>query len=116
MTTVNIFDHSTDYDTFAAGQTIFSSNEVGKNMFVVLEGQVDVLIKDKVVETAGPGSMIGELALIEPDHIRSATAVAKTDCKLVAVDEKRFQFLIQQTPFFALQVMQVMADRLRRWS
>jgi CRP-like cAMP-binding protein len=45
---------------------------------------------------------------------RSATAVAKTDCKLVAVDERRFKFLVQQTPHFSLQLMRIIADRLRR--
>jgi CRP-like cAMP-binding protein len=53
------------------------------------------------------------MALIE-SRPRSATAVARTDWKLVAVSEKRFAFLVQQTPHFALQVMRVMADRLRR--
>ena len=44
----------------------------------------------------------------------SKTAVVATsDCEFVAVDEKRFQFLVQQTPFFATQVMRVMAERLR---
>lgn len=45
---------------------------------------------------------------------RSATAVAKTDCKLVALDETRFKSHVHRTPFFAIQVMRVMADRLRR--
>ena len=39
--------------------------------------------------------------------------LATTDCEFVAVDEKRFQFLVQQTPYFATQVMRVMAERLR---
>ena len=116
MAQVNIFDHSTTFDSFTAGQTIFSNSDIGKNMYVVLDGEVEIFVKEKLVETAGPGSIIGELALIEPDHVRSATAVAKTDCKLEPVDEKRFRFLVHETPYFALQVMQVMADRLRRWS
>src|SRR5258708_27891886 len=106
MTQINIFDHTADFDSFAAGQTIFSADDVGKNMFVVLEGEVEILIRGKVVETAGTGSIIGELALIEPDHIRSATALAKTDSKLVPVDEKRFRFLVPETPFFPLPLMQ----------
>jgi CRP-like cAMP-binding protein len=44
---------------------------------------------------------------------RSATVVATTDCEFVAVDEKRFHYLVQQTPFFATQVMRVLAERLR---
>ena len=45
---------------------------------------------------------------------RTATAVARSDCKLFPVDEKRFQFLVQQTPYFAIEVMRVLAGRLRR--
>ena len=116
MPSINLFDHTQTYESYAAGQTVFTAQDTGTTMYVVLEGELDILIRDKVVETAGVGSIIGELALVEPDHFRSATVVAKTDCKLAAVDERRFTFLVQQTPYFALEVMQIMADRLRRWS
>jgi CRP-like cAMP-binding protein len=52
------------------------------------------------------------MALID-HHVRSADAVAQSNCKVVMVDQKRFQFLISETPFFALQVMSIMAERLR---
>ena len=42
-----------------------------------------------------------------------ASVIARTDCEFVAVDEKRFQFLVQQAPYFAIQVMRLMAERLR---
>ena len=83
-------------------------------MYGVLEGQVEIVLNGKVVETVEEGGIFGELAVIDT-HIRSATAVAKTACRLAAIDQKRFTYLIQQTPYFAIQVMQVMADRLKRW-
>jgi CRP-like cAMP-binding protein len=52
------------------------------------------------------------MALIDSKY-RCATAVALTPCKLVEVDENRFKFLVQQTPYFALQVMKMMTQRLR---
>ncbi len=53
------------------------------------------------------------MALI--DHApRTATAIAMSDCKLVPIPEKRFLFMVQQTPHFALQIMKVMAERLRK--
>ena len=82
-------------------------------MYVVIEGEVNVLIRGKVVETVAAGGIVGEMALIDTQP-RSATVIAHTDCKLVPIDEKRFTFLVQQTPFFSLQVMRVMANRLRR--
>jgi len=99
--------------SFSAGQVIFREGDPGTFMYVISEGEVDILVNSKLVETAGSGSIIGEMSLI--DHApRSATTLAKTDCKLVPVDQRRFQFLVQETPFFALQVMQMMAQRLRK--
>ena len=63
-------------------------------------------------ETADPGSLLGEMALIE-DTPRTANAVAKTASKLAQIDRRRFHFLIQQTPHFATHVMKTLADRLR---
>jgi len=40
--------------------------------------------------------------------------VARTDCRVVAVDEKRFTHLVRSHPYFALDVMRVLAERLRR--
>jgi CRP/FNR family transcriptional regulator, cyclic AMP receptor protein len=57
-------------------------------------------------------SIFGEMALID-NAPRSATAVAVSDAKLVSVSEKQFLFLISNTPYFALNVMRVMARRLR---
>ena len=61
----------------------------------------------------GPGGIFGELALIDASP-RSATATATSDCDLVALDERAFLFHVSQTPFFALSVLRVLADRLRR--
>ena len=66
-----------------------------------------------VVEEVGPGSVFGEMALIERAP-RVATARAVTSCRMVRVDERRFRFLVQQHPLFALPIMRVMASRLRR--
>jgi CRP/FNR family cyclic AMP-dependent transcriptional regulator len=113
MVTINLFRNAEDTQPFAAGETVFSEGDNGDNMYVIVDGSVDVLIKGKLVEQLGPGGVFGEMALIDIGT-RSATAVAKTDCKMVAIDKKRFQFLVQQTPNFSLQLMRIMADRLRR--
>jgi CRP-like cAMP-binding protein len=46
--------------------------------------------------------------------MRSSTAVTRTDAELVKVDRKAFTFMVQERPFFALEVMRTLADRLRR--
>jgi CRP-like cAMP-binding protein len=53
------------------------------------------------------------MALIEREP-RTPTAVARTECEVVPIDERRFRFLVQQTPMFALEVLRVMSSRLRK--
>jgi CRP/FNR family cyclic AMP-dependent transcriptional regulator len=98
---------------FRAGETIFRQGEPRTFMFVVNEGEVEIRIGEKVVEVVGPAGIFGEMAMIDGAP-RTATTVARTDCKLVPIDAKRFQFLVQQTPYFAIEVMRVLASRLRR--
>ncbi len=114
MTTINLFQNSKDWQPFTAGQTIFAEGQPGHTMYVVKVGQVEIKVGDKQVGIVEAGSIIGEMALIEPGLPRSATAVALVDCELVEIDERSFNFMVQQTPYFALQVMQIMANRLRR--
>jgi CRP-like cAMP-binding protein len=95
------------------GETIFQAYDMGSEMYVLIEGEVELRIGDKIVETLGPGEPFGEMALIDQAP-RTATAVAKTACKLAVIPEKRFLFMVAQTPHFALQIMKVMADRLRK--
>jgi CRP-like cAMP-binding protein len=96
-----------------AGEMIFQAYDMGSEMYVILEGDVELTIDKKVVETLGVGEPFGEMALIDQAP-RVATAVAKTPCKLAVISEKRFLFMVQTTPHFALQIMKVMADRLRK--
>lgn len=113
MTTISLFRNSTDFETYPEGTTIFDEGDPGHRMYAVKEGSVDIVVHDTVVDTIGPDEIFGEMALID-SGARSAKAVAKTECHLVPIDERRFTFLVQQTPQFALQVMKVMAERLRR--
>ena len=110
--TISLFRNATDCQSFSAGQVIFQEGQPGDVMYAVTEGEVDILVHNKVISTVGPDGILGEMALIDTEP-RSATAIARTDCKLVPISAKRFTFLVQQTPHFALQVMRVMAERLR---
>lgn len=101
------------YQSFRAGTLIIKEGEPGNVMYIVKEGTVEVRAANRVLETVEPGGIVGEIALIDAKG-RSASVVAKTDCQLLPVDEEQFVLLVQQMPYFALQVMRVLADRLRR--
>ena len=79
----------------------------------VVDGEVQVSIDGKPVEKVASGGIVGEMALIDAGP-RSATAITKKNCLVVAVDERSFKDLIARRPEFAIQVMQVLARRLRR--
>ena len=95
------------------GEEIFRTYDMGFEMYVVLEGEVELKIGENIIETLGPGEPFGEMALIDQAP-RTATAIAKGPTKLAVIPEKRFLFMVQTTPHFALQIMKVMADRLRK--
>jgi len=113
MNLSELFHFETGLLAVPAGQTLFRAGDSGTTMYVLMHGNATIAIGDIVVERAEPGAILGELALIEQAP-RSATVTAATDCEFLPIDAKRFQFLVQQTPNFALHVMKAMADRLRK--
>ena len=80
---------------------------------MVVEGEVDIAVYGKIIGTIGPGLSLGEIGLVDKQP-RTATAIARTDCRLELIDARRFQFMVQQTPFFALEMMATIVTRLRR--
>ncbi len=81
-------------------------------MYVLLEGSADVFVGEVLVESATPGALLGEMALVDSSP-RTATVVATMPACLARIDERRFHFLVQQMPYFATHVMKVLAERLR---
>lgn len=108
-----LFGNDREAIQVAAGEYIFHEGDSSTEMYVVLQGLVDIVIGDKIVETVEPGGLFGEMSLVGPAP-RSASAVARNAATVVPIDNRRFQVQIQQTPYFAIHVITVLADRLRR--
>lgn len=113
-TKIHLFDHSSATHHFEAVAVIFDKDDIGTEMYIIVSGEVSLMMGDELA-ILGEGDPFGEMALIDEGNKRSLTAVAKSDCSLVAVDEKRFQFMVQQTPAFALTMLRILAERLREW-
>jgi CRP-like cAMP-binding protein len=107
-----LFSHNPTIIRLPAGSSLFREGDEGHLMYVLSIGSAEVLVGNRVVERLQHGSVVGEMGIVSPGP-RSATVVASEDCEFVEIDEKRFQFLVQQTPYFALQIMRLMAERLR---
>ncbi len=81
-------------------------------MYAVVEGAVEIIRQGRPLATIGAGGVFGEMALIDHQP-RSATATAKTDCRIAAVPERRLMLLVSQNPQFALQLMRLLVERIR---
>lgn len=112
MNFLDFFKEDVDAESYPAGTAIFRENDRGDTMFIIKGGEVEVQVNGVYIRTLGPGEVLGEMALID-DSPRSADAIAKTDCVLIPVDERRFLFLVHEQPMFAMHMMRVMAERLR---
>lgn len=113
MSIIDLLPSETPIKAFPPGEVVFTQGDPGGVMFVVIEGEIDVLLDGKLIETVRSGSVFGEMALIDAGP-RSATAISRTRCLLSPIDEMRFQDLIVREPEFALMVMRILARRLRR--
>ncbi|MBV8074215.1 MAG: cyclic nucleotide-binding domain-containing protein [Candidatus Eremiobacteraeota bacterium] len=98
---------------FKKGDTIFLKGDLGNSMFVLLKGQVEIRLDDRVVDVVHEGGIFGEMGLVE-NAPRAATAVAVTNGAVLSIDEDQFIELVQEQPFFAIKVVRQVADRVRR--
>ena len=113
MKTLALFKHPSDFITINAGETIFEQDQVTDLMYVLIEGQVVIKRNGNELVTVDSGNIIGEMAIIE-NRPHFASAVATTTCKLIPINQDRFRFLVEQTPNFALDLMEMMAERLHQ--
>ena len=106
-------------ETIAQGTTIFTENEKGNRlllqrdrMYLLLDGEVSLVAKNKAIGRIGKGEIFGEMASIS-EMPRSATAVAKIPCRVIGLDDSQFQSALRKKPEFALMLMSVMIRRMR---
>jgi CRP/FNR family transcriptional regulator, cyclic AMP receptor protein len=101
--------------TFAEGNVVFNQGDPGSCMYIVQSGMIEMMIADKVVEVCGPNEAIGFMSVIDGAP-RSSTARVKEACELSVIDERKFRFMVDEVPNFALYIMGAMARRIRGMS
>ncbi|HEX7000818.1 MAG TPA: cyclic nucleotide-binding domain-containing protein, partial [Trueperaceae bacterium] len=114
MDVLEIFKDSPNARNYSAGEVIFSAGDAAHEMYVLIEGTVDIVLDGKSIEELRPGNVFGEMAIVD-EAPRSADAVARTEVKVEPIDQDWFKHLIRRSPTFGLHVMSVMAQRLRRY-
>jgi len=113
---LGLFSGERDPVTLKPGDVLFKKGDPAQSMYVVLSGEVRVTTDDgRVLQTLPAGSIVGEMGLIERAP-RSATVTAVGPTTLAEVDERRFLFMVRETPSFSLNVLRMLSHRLRRSS
>jgi CRP/FNR family transcriptional regulator, cyclic AMP receptor protein len=108
-----LFRNASPTQVHPAHATIFHEGEKGDVMYAIKRGQVAILVEGKAVDTLGVEEVFGEMALLE-HKTRAATVVTLEETELVEINEPQFYILVRQNPHFALQLMQLLSERLRR--
>jgi CRP/FNR family cyclic AMP-dependent transcriptional regulator len=101
-----------DPQVFAPGKVIMQEGTGGAFMYIVLEGRIAITIKSTLVGVAGPGGVFGEMALVD-QSVRAATAVAETECKLLAINRNAFLQLVKTSPAFGAALLSGLAERAK---
>ncbi len=115
---------TTDHDSlqpaavhFGEGEVVFSEGDLGLGMYVIQSGEVEIRKRiggqDRVLSVLGKGDFFGEMALLEDDEPRSATAVARTAVDAVYIDQAAFRFLLESNPEITVRMMRKLVRRLK---
>ncbi|QQO23963.1 cyclic nucleotide-binding domain-containing protein [Bradyrhizobium diazoefficiens] len=104
-------------NVFGVDDVIFEEGSTGRELFVVLDGEVEIAKVNGTSKTSitklGRGEFFGEMAVID-GSARSATAIASIpNTKVMRINHARFVYLVSQQPAFALMVMDALSKRLR---
>jgi CRP/FNR family transcriptional regulator, cyclic AMP receptor protein len=100
------------------GDTVFREGEAGDSLYVVLSGKVKLGKhssdgREKLVAVMGPADQFGELSLFDPGP-RTTTATAVTDAQLAQLPEAALEQWVLDRPVIGVQLLRVLAHRLRR--
>ncbi len=96
-----------------AGSVVVDQGDPGTDCFVIVDGTASVYVRGDHVASSGPGSMVGEMALV--DHRpRTATVVADTDLDMLRFDSTAFRKLLDEMPKASERIMTVLRARLDR--
>ncbi len=101
------------------GEILVRQGEVGDSMFVIQEGQVDIVLEkdghETLLRTSGEGEMVGEMAIFLRE-VRSATVRARGRARVLTVDKKNFLRRVNEDPSVAFRLVEMMSRRVRELS
>ena len=102
--------------TYAAGDMIFSQGDLGTEMFIIQDGEVEIIKhingESHILSHLEKGDFFGEMALLEAAP-RTADAIAKTEVKVLIINGSRFDDMLKKNPEIAVRIIRKYSKRLR---
>jgi putative nucleotidyltransferase with HDIG domain len=97
---------------------LIRENDYGTDFYIILEGSLDVIKSmgihgDRLLKTLTMGDFIGEMSLLNPDGLRTATVITRTRARLVQMNHVDFKSLLERQPELALRITRELSNRLR---
>jgi phosphoserine phosphatase RsbU/P len=101
-----------------AGHTLFNEDDPGDHFYIVLEGDIEILkavgtVDERIIAQRTAGDYLGEMSLLNPDGLRTATARVRTAANLLLLTRQDFNELLNRRPSLAYNMVQRMSLRLR---
>lgn len=104
-------------ETFEAGTYLFRDGDLGENLYVVMEGALEVVLgadtpDELLLKECGPGEYVGEMGLVQPDGRRTATVRAKSQVRTWVMSRRRFMEMLERWPLIAYTMVSTLSQRL----
>jgi CRP/FNR family transcriptional regulator, cyclic AMP receptor protein len=93
-------------------EVLVREGEPGRECFIIGEGSAKAVIGRRTIATLGPGSVFGEMSLLDGGP-RTATVTAQTPMRLYVLDPASFLTMLNRFPSVTRKILRVMAERLR---
>lgn len=107
----DVLAHAATWLDYEPGKVLMRQGELAHEMFIVVEGTLEVTRDDEHVAEIGPGGFAGEIALITQGH-RNSTVVAKTNASVLHVDGREFESVLETAPQIAVKMLPTLAERI----
>jgi serine phosphatase RsbU (regulator of sigma subunit) len=100
------------------GEILFNENEPGSSLFIIIEGELDVIKslgtqEERILQMGGPGNFIGEMSMFDRQGLRVAAARARTPVRLLEMSHTNLSALLHRQPDLAFEVLRILSLRLR---
>jgi CRP-like cAMP-binding protein len=95
-----------------AGRVLMREGDIGREFYVVIDGEIDFERDGEHIRTMGPGEFFGDIALIT-ERPRTATVTTKTASRLLVLAHREFHSLLDRFPAIRMAILESVALRLR---